>query len=78
MIAGHGIEGDALSDPFVKHPRSGTSKSARAQSRQVYLISALLLGLREAGYDLETGDLRQDATTAGIGFDRLLIDLTPD
>jgi hypothetical protein len=76
LIAGHGIEGDALSDPFVKH-RDLARQNPRAPNLDKY-TSSLLLGLREAGYDLETGDLRQDATTAGIGFDRLLIDLTPD
>lgn len=75
LIAGHGIEGDAHSGPFMRHRYLARRNPRAPNLRQVHLIPAeLLQGSEVAGYDVEPGDLGENITTVGIDLERLPLD----
>ena len=75
LIAGHGIEGDVHSGPFMRHRYLARRNPRAPNLRQVHLIPAeLLQGSEVAGYDVEPGDLGENITTVGIDLERLPLD----
>ena len=75
LIAGHGIEGDAHSGPFMRHRYLARRNPRAPNLRQVHLIPAeMLQGLEVAGYGLEPGDVGENITTGGIDLETLPLD----
>jgi hypothetical protein len=75
LIAGHGIEGDAHSGPFMRHRYLARRNPRAPNLRQVHLIPAeLLQGSEVAGYGVEPGDLGENITTVGMNLERLALD----
>jgi MOSC domain-containing protein YiiM len=75
LIAGHGIEGDAHFGSFVKHRYLARRKPRALNNRQVHLIPIELLhDLQNAGYNVESGDIGENITTAGLDLEELPLD----
>ena len=75
LIAGHGIEGDAHSGPFMRHRYLARRNPRAPNLRQFHLIPAeLLQGPEVAGYGVEPGDLGENITTVGMDLERLPLD----
>ncbi|REF37132.1 MOSC domain-containing protein [Thermasporomyces composti] len=67
LVAGVGVEGDAHAGTTVKHRSRVARDPSQPNLRQVHLIHAELHDeLRDAGYDVEPGDLGENVTTRGI------------
>ena len=67
LIEGVGIEGDVHSGAAVKHQSRVRQDATKPNLRQVHLIHAELHDeLREAGFDLATGEMGENVTTRGI------------
>src|SRR5512138_1166511 len=67
LLAGLGVEGDAHAGTTVKHRSRVARDPSQPNLRQVHLIHAELHDeLRDAGYDVEPGDLGENVTTRGI------------
>ncbi len=67
LIAGEGIEDDVHSGARVKHQSRIRRDASKPNLRQVHLIHAELHDeLREAGFDLASGEMGENVTTRGI------------
>jgi MOSC domain-containing protein YiiM len=67
LLAGLGVEGDAHAGRTVKHRSRVRHDPGQPNLRQVHLIhSELHEELREAGYDVEPGQMGENVTTRGI------------
>jgi MOSC domain-containing protein YiiM len=67
LLAGLGVEGDAHQGATVKHRSRVARDPTRPNLRQVHLIHAELHDeLREAGFELNPGQLSENVTTRGI------------
>ncbi len=66
-MRGLGVEGDAHCGETVKHRSRVARDPHQPNLRQVHLVHAELLDeLREAGFDLEAGQIGENVTTRGI------------
>lgn len=67
LIAGLGVAGDAHAGATVKHRSRVARDPSQPNLRQVHLIHAELFDeVREAGFDVATGQLGENITTRGI------------
>lgn len=67
VVAGLGVQGDSHAGVTVQHLGRVRADPTQPNLRQVHLIhSELLDELREAGYDVEPGDLGENVTTRGL------------
>jgi MOSC domain-containing protein YiiM len=72
FVEGHGVEGDAHADQYVKHRFLARRLAKLPNRRQVHLIPAELFAeLRESGYQVGPGQLGENVTTHGIGLEHL-------
>ncbi len=72
LTAGHGVQGDAHSGPFVQHRYLARRNPKASNLRQVHLIPSELFGaLRMVGFELHPGDLGENVTTVGLDLEGL-------
>ncbi|MEZ5992338.1 MAG: MOSC domain-containing protein [Planctomycetota bacterium] len=69
LLAGLGVDGDAHAGTTVKHRSRVKRDPNQPNLRQVHLIHAELHDeLRDAGFDLEPGEMGENVTTRGINL----------
>lgn len=67
LLAGLGVEGDAHQGVTVKHRSRVAADPTQPNLRQVHLIhSELFHELRAKGFEVESADLGENVTTAGL------------
>lgn len=67
LVAGRGVEGDAHAGETVKHRSRVERDASQPNLRQVHLIASELHDeLRQAGFDVEPGEMGENVTTSGI------------
>jgi MOSC domain-containing protein YiiM len=67
LVEGLGVEGDAHQGATVRHRSRVARDPSQPNLRQVHLIHGELLEeLRSAGFNVKSGDLGENVTTAGI------------
>lgn len=67
LLAGLGVEGDVHAGVTVKHRSRMAQDPTRPNLRQVHLIHQELFDeVREAGFEVEPGQLGENVTTTGI------------
>ena len=67
LVEGQGVEGDAHAGAYVRHRYLARRKPRLPNLRQVHLIpSELFASLREAGFDVGSGELGENISTAGL------------
>jgi MOSC domain-containing protein YiiM len=67
LVAGLGVDGDAHSGVTVKHRSRVARDPTQPNLRQVHLIHAELHDeLRDAGFDVNPGDMGENITTRGL------------
>lgn len=67
VVAGLGVEGDAHQGVTVKHRSRVAADPTQPNLRQVHLIhSELFHELRAKGFEIESADLGENVTTAGL------------
>jgi MOSC domain-containing protein YiiM len=67
LVEGYGIEGDTHAGRFVQHRYQAKKTPLTPNRRQVHLIqSELFAEIRGLGFHIESGDLGENITTAGI------------
>lgn len=72
LVEGHGVEGDALAGPFVRHRYLARRQPRLPNLRQAHLIPSELFGtLRSCGYEIAPGQLGENITTADLDLESL-------
>lgn len=72
LVEGLGVEGDAHAGAFVRHRYLARRQPRLPNLRQVHLIpSELFESLLDAGFEVGTGDLGENITTAGLDLERM-------
>lgn len=72
LVAGMGVMGDAHFGPTVRHRSRVAADPTQPNLRQVHLLSAEVLDeFRTAGYDVKSGDLGENITTARLDLHAL-------
>ncbi|MET4719355.1 hypothetical protein ABIF63_003461 [Bradyrhizobium japonicum] len=70
LVKRHGVDGDAHAGQYVRHRYLARRHPCLPNLRQVHLIpSELFATVREAGYDIASGQLGENITTAGLDLD---------
>ncbi len=69
LIPGEGVEGDAHRGTTVQHLYIARNNPDKPNLRQVHLIhSELHEELRDAGFDVEAGQMGENVTTRGLEY----------